>query len=91
MGKLTEMNNVLNNVNIQDANTIDIGVEQFSKIINDVAEPLFHRQVTHKNKPTYSGNTAFRKSEWFDEECYTATREYLSAVQNYTLRRTEAK
>ncbi|XP_060584147.1 uncharacterized protein LOC132740284 [Ruditapes philippinarum] len=69
LGRMTDLNDIFESSSSSDIENI---VLKFSKIIQDVAEPLFKRKGRKKG-----GNS---DCSWFDEECYEKKHNYLNAL-----------
>ena len=83
IGRLTDFNSVVNNIDAYDKSSVNLCVEKFTQIINDVAKPLFCKSKTYKKVSSSScyNKRLCNKSEWFDEECKTAKQLYHSSLQ----------
>jgi len=91
IARLTELNLLVNSLDIHERESIDDCVNKFSCILQEVANPLFSKTTSHTNKCTtsVSDNKLCKKAEWFDAECVEAKRLYLDAVKKFNLSKTD--
>ena len=82
ISKLTDLNYIVNQIDLSDRNSINSCVDNFTRVINEVANPLFSNVfcIKRKNTSTMSDNKICKKAEWFDDECRTAKQLYLDAL-----------
>ena len=82
ISRLTDLNSIVNHIEISDRNSINTRVENFSGVLNKVANPLFCKEVrtTRSKSATLSENKTCKKAEWFDDECRTAKQLFLNAL-----------
>lgn len=45
IARLTDLNTIVNQIDVSDRNPINSGIENFSKLLNDVAYPLFSKKL----------------------------------------------
>ena len=82
ISKLTDLNYIVNQIDLSDRNLINSCVDNFTRVINEVANPLFSKVfcIKRKNTSTMSDNKICQKAEWFDDECRMAKQLYLEAL-----------
>ena len=81
IGKLPHLNEVIGIGNCNNANSIDLMIQKFSDEINDVASPLFKRNI--------NPNKHYLQNKWFDNECYNAKKVYLEALNTFNRVKTD--
>ena len=81
ISKLTDLNYIVNQIDLSDRNSVNSCVDNITRVINEVANPLFSKVfcIKRKNSSTMSDNKISKKAEWFDDECRTAKQLYLDA------------
>ena len=81
----------MSHTDISDRNSINTCVENFSGFLNEVANPLFCKEVrnTRSKSSTLSENKICKKAEWFDDECRTAKQLYLNALNTFNLHKSD--
>ena len=91
ISRLTNLNSIVNHVDISDRNSINTCIENFSRVLNEIANPLFCKEVriTRSKSSTLSENKICKKAEWFDDECRTAKQLYLNALNIFSLHKSD--
>lgn len=82
IGKLPELNRSLNDVNVNDNNSLDAMIDKFTSIIREVTEPLFKYNMKYKSS---NKSNSFTNKEWFDRDCIEAKTLYRQALSNYNI------
>ena len=85
IARLTDLNTIVNQIDISDRSSINSGIENFSKLLNDVAYPLFSKKlcINPPNLSSLYNKRLCNKADWFDEECHTAKQLYCNALQTF--------
>ena len=85
IGRLTDFNAIVDQIDISDRNSINSCIETFTDVLSEVASPLFSKTTytNIENKPRLSANQVSKKADWFDEECYTAKQAYFTAIKSF--------
>ena len=82
IAKLPVLNTITNNVVFDSRKDVSDCICKFTDVINSVAEPRFsYVSVTKDKSYVYQGCS--KKAEWFDNECYVAKQNYVSALNKY--------
>ena len=81
IGKLTDLNSILTNVTVENRDSVNEMITQFTSIIQHVADPLFCKEcTTTEDKTRFKEKSVFNNKEWFDSDCVNARNEYLQAL-----------
>ncbi|KAL4221122.1 hypothetical protein ACF0H5_019381 [Mactra antiquata] len=78
IGQLPNFNHVINSICVNDRESINNAVRNFSNLVRDVADPLFKR-CTYENKSVQFVDNKVNDKDWFDRECFHAKQRYLEA------------
>ena len=85
IGKLPQLNRIVDSLCASNTQSIDTGVEEFSSLIREAASPVCSKTTPVHKKIT---SEAFKqrlcnKSDWFDRECANAKYNYLQSVYEF--------
>jgi len=69
IGRLPSFSHIVHNVDMTCKQGINDGTRSFTDTIVKVANPLFCKTVSYTDKPFV--NSLTKKSEWFDEDCFS--------------------
>lgn len=85
IARLTDLNFIVNDIDILSRHSIDSCIEKFTTVLSDVAKPLFCKNVriNTSNSSSFSDNGICKKADWFDHECSSAKQLYINALQNF--------
>ncbi|XP_053405087.1 uncharacterized protein LOC128558872 [Mercenaria mercenaria] len=85
---LPELNNVVQNIDISQKESVNNSVNAFTGIIRNVGDPLFAKELKSNTQPRYDNScTLSRKADWFDDECIAAKSLYTTALYQYNIRK----
>lgn len=79
IGRLTDFNDIVNNIDISSSQGIDQCIGDFTRVIKEVSDPLFSKTIKG-NKPRKCFKGVCKKSEWFDDECREAKLMYKNSL-----------
>lgn len=81
IGKLTELNNLVNNIDINNRDSINTVLNNFTSVIRNVADPLFMKTYDYKEKNTFNDKPIIENKDWFDLECERARKQYINDLK----------
>ena len=86
IGKLPDMNNAIHALDQNDKNSVNMAVNNFLTILNDVATPLF-KTTTYKKDGCFNVKYSTR-AKWFDDECREKKELYNVALRQFNTYKT---
>ena len=86
--KLPDLNKLILTYNNLSTQNICNTVNEFVKIINSVAKPLFCRNRKYKDKASFKACKSTSKA-WFDNECRIAKNNYMESLRNFNMDKCE--
>ena len=82
ISKLPLLNEITDGVDFNDRTNVNNCVSAFSELINDVAEPLFSKNILIKHD-SCTVKSFSKKAEWFDNECKQAKQMYINCLNKF--------
>ena len=80
ISRLPDINKIFDGINRRERKSVNDAVSDFVNVINEVASPLFKRQVNIESMCTFGVNHSTR-SKWFDDECREKKIECINALR----------
>lgn len=84
ISRLPDVNKIFDNINRRDRRSVTDAVCDFVNVINDVASPLFRKQVNAQPDGNFRVNRSTR-AKWFDNECREKKVVYNEALKMFNL------
>ena len=78
ISRLPDVNNIFDNIDRRERKSVNDAVCDFVNVINDVATPLFRKQVNVQPDGNLRVNRSTR-AKWFDNECREKKEAYTDA------------
>ena len=82
ISRLPDINKIFDGINRRERKSVNDAVSDFVDVINEVASPLFKRQVNIESRCT-SGVNRSTRAKWFDDECREKKIEYINALRTF--------
>ena len=82
IGKLTDFNSLNTNVTVENGDSVNDMITQFTSIIQQVADPMFCKECTATDdKIRFKDKSVYNNKDWFDSDCVNARNEYSQALR----------
>ena len=82
IGKLTDFNSLNTNVTVENGDSVNDMITQFTSFIQQVADPMFCKECTATDdKIRFKDKSVYNNKDWFDSDCVNARNEYSQALR----------
>ena len=81
IGKLPLFNKISTDLNSLSKDCINQAVSDFTKVVRDVADPLFTKCHINRRRVEFDFNPLHHNKEWFDSDCKEAKCKYVESLQ----------